>query len=140
VSSSPFYRVRRGAGRSGIGGERAAVVVRHNGMKAAVSEGNEPGVWWGVMRSRCSGRYGSGGGVRTREMAAAAVDLGKKTTGRGPHVSEGGEGKAGWAVRRPLGLLADQPTRGRGEVGHGWAKRLDGLAGRWAESEGKILF
>jgi hypothetical protein len=43
VSSSPFYRVRGGAGRPGIGGERAAAVVRHNGMKAAVSEGNQPG-------------------------------------------------------------------------------------------------
>jgi hypothetical protein len=35
--------------------------------------------------------------VRTREMAATAVGSGRKTIGRGPHVSEGGEGKAGWA-------------------------------------------
>jgi hypothetical protein len=43
VSSSPIYRVGGGAGRPGVGGERAAAVVRHNGMKAAVSEGNRPG-------------------------------------------------------------------------------------------------
>jgi hypothetical protein len=36
---------------------------------------------------------------------------------RGPHVSEGGEGKAGWAGQRPLGWLAGGPARGRG----GWA-------------------
>jgi hypothetical protein len=41
--------------------------------------------------------------VRAHETAAAAVGLGKKMTGRGPHVSEGGEGKAGWAGQRPLG-------------------------------------
>jgi hypothetical protein len=59
------------------------------------------------------------GGVRTCETAS--VGPGKKTTGRGPHVSEGGEGKAGWAGRRPLGRLAGGPTWGRGEVGRGWA-------------------
>jgi hypothetical protein len=35
------------------------------------------------------------------------------------------------------------PAEGRGEVGRGWAERLHGPAGRWAdwaESEGKILF
>jgi hypothetical protein len=42
VSSSPIYRVGGGAGRPGVGGEWAAAVVRHNGMKAAVSEGNRP--------------------------------------------------------------------------------------------------
>jgi hypothetical protein len=50
-----------------------------------------------VMRSRCSSCYGSGGGMRARKTAAAVVGPGKKTTGRGPHISEGGEGKAGWA-------------------------------------------
>jgi hypothetical protein len=60
-----------------------------------------------------------GGGVRARETAAAAVGPGKKTTGQGPHVSEGGEGKAGWAGRRPLGWLAGGPTWARGEVGRG---------------------
>jgi hypothetical protein len=96
-----------------------AVVVHHNGMKAAVSEGNQPGWWWGLMRSRCSGHYGSGGGVRARETAVAAVSLGRKMTRRGPHVSEGGEGKARWAGRRPLGWLAGGPAWGRGEVGRG---------------------
>jgi hypothetical protein len=118
-----------------------AAVVHHNGMLFRKVIGR--GVWWGVMRSRCSGRYGSGGGVRARETAAAVVGPGEKTTGRGSHVSEGGEGKVGWAGRRPLGRLAGGPTRGRGEVGHGWAERPDGLAScwaDWAESEGKNLF
>jgi NO-binding membrane sensor protein with MHYT domain len=58
ASSSPFYRVG-----GGVGGQ-AVAVVHHNGMKATVLEGNRSGWWWGVMRSRCSGRYGTGGGVR----------------------------------------------------------------------------
>jgi hypothetical protein len=104
--------------------------VRHNGMKVAISEGNQSGVWWGVMRSRCSGRYGSGGdaGRWRAPRETAAVGPGKKTTGRGPHISEGGEGKAGWPVGRHVG-------EGR------WATA--GPAGRWvdwAESEGNILF
>jgi hypothetical protein len=38
----------------------------------------------------------AGGGVRTRETAAAAVGPGRKTTERGLHVSEGGgEGQVG---------------------------------------------
>jgi hypothetical protein len=80
--------------------------------------------------------------MRARETAVA-VGLGKKRTERGPHIGEGGEGKAGWAGRRPLGRLAGGPTLGRGEVGRGLAERPDGPAGRWAdwaESEGKILF
>jgi hypothetical protein len=80
--------------------------VCNNGMKAVVSEGKQPGWWWGVMRSRCSGRYGSGGGAGRR--CARTRDGGS-----------GREGKAGWAVRRPLGRLAGGPARGRGEVGHG---------------------
>jgi hypothetical protein len=67
--------------------------------------------------------------VRAHETAAPVVGPGKKMTGQGPHVSEGGEGKAGWAGRRPLGRLASGPTRGRGEVGHGWPK---GRMGRLA--------
>jgi hypothetical protein len=57
--------------------------------------------------------------VCARETAAAAVCLGRKTTGRGPHVSEVREGKAGWAGRRPLGRLAsgfDAVERGRWAV------------------------
>jgi hypothetical protein len=63
VCSSPYYRAEGGAGRLGVRGERAAVVVRPNGMMAAVSEGNQSGWWWGVMRSRCFGRYESRGGA-----------------------------------------------------------------------------
>jgi hypothetical protein len=63
-----------------------------------------------------------GGGMHARETAAAAVGLGRKTIGQGPHVSEGGEGKARWAGRRPLGWLVGGPARGRGEVGRGWVK------------------
>jgi hypothetical protein len=109
-----LYRVRGGVGRLGVRGEWVAAVVHHNGMKAAISERNRLGWWWGVMRSRCSGRYGSG-----RETAAAVVQTGRKMTGRGPHVTEGGEGKAGWAGRRLLGWLASGPERRRGDVGRG---------------------
>jgi hypothetical protein len=63
ASSLPFYMVGGGAAQPGIGGERVAEVVHHNGMKAAVLEENRLGWWWGVMRSRCSGRYGRGGGA-----------------------------------------------------------------------------
>jgi hypothetical protein len=41
--------------------------------------------------------------VCARETVAVAVGPGRKTTGRGLHIGEGGEGKAGWAGRRPLG-------------------------------------
>jgi hypothetical protein len=43
VSSSPIYRVGGGAGRPRVRGEHAVVVVRHNGMKAVVLEGNQLG-------------------------------------------------------------------------------------------------
>jgi hypothetical protein len=135
VSSSPFYRVRGGAGRPGIEGDQAAAVVCHNGMKAAVSEGNWLGWWWEVMRSRCSGCYRSGGGVRAPETAAAVVGPGRKTTRRGPHVSVGGEGKASWADRGPLGRLAGWPARRRVEVGCGWVKNR-----KWAKVQKEILF
>jgi hypothetical protein len=68
--------------------------------------------------------------------------LGEEDDQWGPYVSEGGEGKAGWAGRRPLGRLAGGSTRGRGEVGHDWAERPDGPTGHWAnwaESEGKFF-
>jgi hypothetical protein len=66
--------------------------------------------------------------MRARETAVA-VGLGKKRTERGPHIGEGGEGKAGWAGRRPLGRLAGGPTLGRGEVGRGLAEsRMGQLA------------
>jgi hypothetical protein len=115
--SSPFYRVGGGAGRPGVGGEQAAAVVRHNGMKAPISEGNRPGWWWGVIRRRCSGRYGSGG-----------------STGGGVR-QRGREGKARWASRRPLGWLPGGPPRGSGEVGRGWVKNQ-----KWAKVQKEILF
>jgi hypothetical protein len=55
--------------------------------------------------------------------------------GRGPHISEGGEGMAGWASRRPLGWLASGTARGRGEVGHGWVENR-----RWAKVQKEFLF
>jgi hypothetical protein len=73
--------------------------------------------------------------VHACDMTDVAVGPGRKTTGRGPHVSEGGEGKAGWACRRPLGQLADGPAWGRGEVGRGWVKNL-----KWAKVQKEILF
>jgi hypothetical protein len=73
--------------------------------------------------------------VRARETAATAVGPGRKTTGRGLHVSEGGEGKAGWAGRRPLGWLASGPVRGRGVVGRSWVKNR-----KWAKVQKEIPF
>jgi hypothetical protein len=73
--------------------------------------------------------------VRTREPAAAVVGQGRNTTEWGPHVSEGQEGKAGWAGRRPLGRLAGGPARGRGEVGHGWVNNQ-----KWAKVQKEIIF
>jgi hypothetical protein len=63
-----------------------------------------------------------GGAVLARETAAAEVGSGRKTTVWGPHISEGGEGKARWAGRRPLGRLAGGSARGGGEVGRGLVK------------------
>jgi hypothetical protein len=55
--------------------------------------------------------------------------------GRGPHISGGEEGKAGWASRRPLGLLAGGSALGRGKVGRGWVKNQ-----RWAKAQKEIPF
>jgi hypothetical protein len=77
-----------------------------------------------------------------RRTVALGGRLGEEDDRRGPHVSEGGEGKARWASRRPLGRLAGGSMRGRGRMGRGWAERPDGPAGRWAdwaESEGKFF-
>jgi hypothetical protein len=54
--------------------------------------------------------------VRARKTTAAAVGPGRKTIGRGPHVSEGGEGKAGW---------------------DGWPVGQRGGEGRWATAGSK---
>jgi hypothetical protein len=60
-------------------------------MKAAVSEGDQPSWWWGVMRGGPPTVTGAeavpGGNVCAREVAAAVVGLGSKMTGRGPPVS-----------------------------------------------------
>jgi hypothetical protein len=61
--------------------------------------------------------------VRARETATAAVGPGRKMIGRGPHISEGGEGKAGWA---------DVGDRGGGP-------RL-GQNLEWAKVQKEILF
>jgi hypothetical protein len=67
-------------------------------VEAAVSGGDRPGWWWGVMRvGGCSGRYGSGRSAgrwceRAHEVeaAATAVSLGRKMIGWGPCVGERG--------------------------------------------------
>jgi hypothetical protein len=81
----PFYRVRCGAGWPGVGGERAAVVVRHIGGGDGHFGGDRSGCWWGVMRGGgCSGRY------RRRHacenVAAVTIDPWRKMIGWGPRV------------------------------------------------------
>jgi hypothetical protein len=51
------------------------------------------------------------------------------------HLSEGGEGKAGWVSRRPLGRPAGGPARGRGDGGRNWIKNR-----RWAKVQKEFLF
>jgi hypothetical protein len=68
-----------------------------------------------------------------RRRSAGLPEGGRQ--GWSPHVSEGGEGKAGWASRRPLGRLAGGPTRGKGEVGYGWVENT-----RWAKVQKDFLF
>jgi hypothetical protein len=95
-------------------------------MRVAISEWNRPGWWWGVMRSWCSGRDGSGGDVRAHETAAAAVSPGRKTTGWGPQRGRRGEGRVGrskaigpasrWASARERGgglRLGQKPEMGQ---------------------------
>jgi hypothetical protein len=114
------------------GGRAAAAVVRHNGMKAAVSEGNRPGWWWGVMRSRCFVRYGSGGGAgrrraRTRDGGGRP---GEEDDRAGPTRQRGrrGEGRVGEPkATGPAGRWASTRERG-GEVGRSWVKNR-----KWAK-------
>jgi hypothetical protein len=81
------------------------------------------------------------GGVREEGAVGRLLAMAWETgggpmrRGRGPHVSEGGEGKAGWDGRRPLGRLAGGPARGRGEVGCGWVKNW-----KWAKGQKEIPF
>jgi hypothetical protein len=94
-------------------------------MKAVVSEGNRPGVWWGVLRSRCFDCYGSGRRARTRDGGGGGRP-GKKMTGRArTSVREERErpteghwaswpmgrhrGERRWAAARPKGRLAAGP-------------------------------
>jgi hypothetical protein len=60
-------------------------------------------------------------GREGRRCSAGLPEGGRR--GWGPHISEGGEGKAGRADRRPLCWLAGGPVRGRGEVGRCWVKK-----------------
>jgi hypothetical protein len=61
----PFYRVRCGAGWPGVGGERAAVVVRHIGGGDGHFGGDRSGCWWGVMRGG-GAPVVTGGGTHAR--------------------------------------------------------------------------
>jgi hypothetical protein len=70
-------------------------------VEATISGGDQPGRWWGVMRGGCSGRFRSRGGGTGRQHAHMHArrwwrrwpfNLGRKTTGRGPRVSERGWG------------------------------------------------
>jgi hypothetical protein len=72
-------------------------------------------------------------GHRGRRRSAGLTERGRR--GRGPHVSEGEEGKAVWVDRRPRGRLAGGPVLGRWEVGRDWAESR-----RWAKVQKEILF
>jgi hypothetical protein len=78
----PFYRVGGGAGRPGDEGELAAAV------EAAVSGGDRPGRWWGVLGG-CSSHLGVEGGIVRQRWWCRPFDPGRKTTGWG------GVGRAG---------------------------------------------
>jgi hypothetical protein len=72
--------------------------------------------------------------VRGGRRRSAGLTWGGRR-GRGPHISEGEEGKAVWADQRPLGQLAGGPALGRGEVDRDWAENR-----RWAKVQKEILF
>jgi hypothetical protein len=120
-----FYRVRGGAGRQGIGEERAPAMVHHNGVEGGHFQS---GIGRGVMGGRmCSGHYrsgrvrGAGWGRKTKVgghvSARERGGLGRAGGGRGPR----GVGE-GW----PAGLVAGEVGRGeeggREAGGAGWAK------------------
>jgi hypothetical protein len=90
---APFYRVGGGAGRSGIRGEQAAVVVHHNGDEGGHVGRGSVGVVVGSDEGGCSDRCGSGSGAGRRRAHVRwrqrqRVGPRRKTTRRGPCVSE----------------------------------------------------
>jgi hypothetical protein len=114
-------------------GDQAAAVLRHNGMKVTISEGNQSGDVVGsdeeyVLRPLRERR-------QRREAACAHARQWRRQSAWGRRRGRREKGR--------VGRLAGGPTRGRGKVGRGWTERPDGPAGRWAdwaESDGKILF
>jgi hypothetical protein len=122
VSSLPFYRVRGGAGRPGLGGEQAAVVVHHNGIRWSFQKRIGRGVWWGVMRSRCSDRYGER--RQRREAACVHVRWRRRRSARGRRRPGGARTSAREERERPGG-----PTDGHWA---GWTVGRRGGEGRWA--------
>jgi hypothetical protein len=74
-------------------------------VEAAILGGDQPGLWWGVMRGGAPAVTGAErapvGGVRACEAAAAPVSIGpgRKTIGRGPCVNERGR-LVGWVGRQ----------------------------------------
>jgi hypothetical protein len=65
--------------------------------------------------------------------ALGRLDRGREM--RRPHVSEGEEGKAVWASRRPFNRLVGGSVLGRGEVGRDCTENR-----RWAKVQKEILF
>jgi hypothetical protein len=101
-----------------------AVVHRNGGGGDCFRRGLTRVVVGSDERGGCSGRYGSGRGARRRhahacKAAAVAMDigLGRKTTGRGPRVSE-----RGWERGR-------QPKGSGGESGPGEGGGPEGAEG-----------
>jgi hypothetical protein len=102
-AGAPFYRVSGGAGRPGVRGEWAVMVVHHNGGGGGPFRRGSAGVVVGSDEVGCSGRYESGRGTgrrRARARVAAAVATAVVQGGRrsgGARMSSSG---GGW----PAGL------------------------------------
>jgi hypothetical protein len=130
----PFYR---------IGGERAAAVVRHIGMKAGVSEGNRPRWWWGVMWSRCSGCCGSGGGTGEEDdRTGLARQRGRRGKGQvGQPKATGPVGRWASVGERGGGLwLGQKPERGQSSKRNSFRISIDfrNLAKVWKIAQGDL--
>jgi hypothetical protein len=81
----------------------------------AISEGNRPGWWWGVMRSRRSGHYGSGDG-------GSGGRPGEEDDRARPARQRGRRGE-GWVGRpKATGLASWWASAGERGVGRGWVK------------------
>jgi hypothetical protein len=147
----PFYRVRGGAGRPGVGEERVAAVVCHNSDEGSHFGRGSAGVVVGSdevggAQAVTGAELAPGGCAHTREVATAVVGLGTKMTGWGLHVSRSWRGERRREVRRfPTKEAASgqsttdwRPSGPRGQAGLAERPRPSGK--RESEpAEGQVL-